>query len=738
MRYAFCLIAATLSHASLAQAQFQARGVDLLSNVPLSGFGNPPPGAGNDCWGYVSGSGREYAIIGLQDRAAFVEVTNPSAPVILNTTPHTSSTWGDVKVYGTYAYFVNDTGGGLQVFNLANIDAGQVSLVRTVTANGLTHSHNVALNTASGYLYLCGSNVSGSGGALVAYSLLDPSNPVQAGIWTQGAHYVHDAQIVTYTSGPYAGREIAFCSDEEAGIAVVDVTNKSAMTTLATRTYPGVSYCHQCWLSADRRYLYVDDETDGPAQGVARSFTRIFNVTDITNPVYVGGFASGASDSTDHNLYVRDQYIYEANYHSGLRVFDASNPTAPTEVAFLDTYPEDDNGGYAGAWSNFPFFPSGTILVSDINRGLFVARLNLNYLTISFVGGAPSQVQPSMPTPVTVSITNVGAPLDPSSVTLYARVGSGSFTAIAMTSIGGDQFRASLPGAPCLSTIDYYVSAANTQGRVSTSPLAAPSSFNSAQVFAGTSTLLNFDMETAAGWTGGVAGDTATTGAWERGDPEPTAAQPGDDHTPAPGVNCWVTGRTAGTGVGANDVDGGRTTLLSPVMNLANVPSATMIGYWRWYSNDQGAAPNADVFVVDISNNGGSSWTNVETVGPAGAGTSGGWTYHEFRAADIVPLTSNMRLRFIADDAGSGSVIEAAVDDLRVFAIECGPTCGTSDFNGDGDVGTDADIEAFFACLAGNCCPTCFAGGADFNGDGDVGTDADIEAFFRVLAGGPC
>lgn len=65
-------------------------------------------------------------------------------------------------------------------------------------------------------------------------------------------------------------------------------------------------------------------------------------------------------------------------------------------------------------------------------------------------------------------------------------------------------------------------------------------------------------------------------------------------------------------------------------------------------------------------------------------------------------------------------------------------TCGTSDFDGDGDFGTDADIESFFACLGGNCCATCFADGSDFNRDGDFGTDADIESFFRVLAGGNC
>jgi subtilisin-like proprotein convertase family protein len=73
-----------------------------------------------------------------------------------------------------------------------------------------------------------------------------------------------------------------------------------------------------------------------------------------------------------------------------------------------------------------------------------------------------------------------------------------------------------------------------------------------------------------------------------------------------------------------------------------------------------------------------------------------------------------------------------------ITPTSCGPTCGTSDFNGDGDFGTDQDIEAFFACLAGQCCATCFPGGSDFNGDGDFGTDQDIESFFRVLAGGNC
>ena len=92
-------------------------------------------------------------------------------------------------------------------------------------------------------------------------------------------------------------------------------------------------------------------------------------------------------------------------------------------------------------------------------------------------------------------------------------------------------------------------------------------------------------------------------------------------------------------------------------------------------------------------------------------------------------------MRFVAQDS-TESIVEAAIDDFSVRTTACMNSCGTADFDGDGDLGTDADIEAFFACLAGSCCPGCF--GQDFNMDGDAGTDADIEAFFRVIAGGAC
>jgi hypothetical protein len=123
--------------------------------------------------------------------------------------------------------------------------------------------------------------------------------------------------------------------------------------------------------------------------------------------------------------------------------------------------------------------------------------------------------------------------------------------------------------------------------------------------------------------------------------------------------------------LGDNDVDGGKTTLYSPVLDLTDLDA--VISYWRWYSNDTGAAPNTDVFVVDMSNDGGGEWFTVETVGPAGLGTSGGWIHHEFRVGDVVDPTSEVILRFIASDLGDGSLVEAAIDDLAVSVVECGP-----------------------------------------------------------------
>jgi hypothetical protein len=170
-----------------------------------------------------------------------------------------------------------------------------------------------------------------------------------------------------------------------------------------------------------------------------------------------------------------------------------------------------------------------------------------------------------------------------------------------------------------------------------------------------------FDLETSQGFVVGAIDDSATSGIWVRVDPVGTAAQPEDDHTPDPGTICYVTGETT-------DVGGGKTTLFSPTLDLSG-DVEPWIGYWRWYSNNTNGDPGLDRLLIDVSNDGGQSWVNAETVGPTGPGTSGGWIFHTFRVADFVTPTDEVTLRFAATDLLTATVVEAAIDDLVV--IDC-------------------------------------------------------------------
>jgi carboxypeptidase T len=209
------------------------------------------------------------------------------------------------------------------------------------------------------------------------------------------------------------------------------------------------------------------------------------------------------------------------------------------------------------------------------------------------------------------------------------------------------------------------------------------------EILVGTEVVVaSFDFEAGGdeGWSVGAPND-ASTGTWTRVDPRGTEAQPEDDHT-AGGSNthCWVTGQgSVGGSLGENDVDSGSTSLWSPVFDLSSATNPR-VTYWRWYSNDKGSAPDTDIFTVEISDDGGSSWVTAETVGPTGAESNGGW-YEAVLELDSIPglnLTTQNRLRFIASDLGDGSIVEAALDDLLVSYIgdgDCPPPtsyCTTS------------------------------------------------------------
>eukprot|EP01025_Chloroclados_australasicus_P006284 TRINITY_DN12034_c0_g1_i5.p3 TRINITY_DN12034_c0_g1~~TRINITY_DN12034_c0_g1_i5.p3 ORF type:complete len:459 (+),score=89.37 TRINITY_DN12034_c0_g1_i5:23-1378(+) len=369
-------------------ASFESENVTLLSWIPLSAFPGGH-GRGNDCWGYTSPSGREYAIMGLQRGFGFVEVTDPTNPVIIDWVEGPSSDWHDVKVIGDYAYGVSEGGAGIQVMDMTEIDDGRVRLVQNKRQFGHETTHNIISNPDSGYIYLCGANI--ANGGLIAVSLADPTDPVIVGQWS--THYVHDAQVVSYTDGPYAGREIAFCLNGFDGLEIVDVTDKGNMFLVGRTDYAQLRYTHQAWLSEDRQYLYLNDELD-EGDSVSVTTTRVFDVSNINNPQLAGTFTTGLP-SIDHNNYVKGDMLYQANYRSGLRVWDlSSDPLNPTEVAWFDTFPGSDAARFNGAWSTYPYFDSGIVLISDIERGLFIVDVTADgagKLELSVPGGAKKE-----------------------------------------------------------------------------------------------------------------------------------------------------------------------------------------------------------------------------------------------------------------------------------------------------------------------------------------------------------
>ncbi|MBU1699020.1 MAG: M28 family peptidase [Candidatus Eisenbacteria bacterium] len=175
------------------------------------------------------------------------------------------------------------------------------------------------------------------------------------------------------------------------------------------------------------------------------------------------------------------------------------------------------------------------------------------------------------------------------------------------------------------------------------------------------------ELEADGPWSTAAAGDDATSGVWIRVDPNGTLqdtspCQPEDDHTAAPGTDCFVTGQgPVGGTAGGNDVDGGKTTLTSPLFNLLGMQAAR-VTYWRWYTNDLGNAPDEDEWVVQVSSNGGTNWVDLERT----MQSANSWQQQSFLLDGYITLSDNVQFRFIASDEINGSLVEAAVDDFEI------------------------------------------------------------------------
>lgn len=374
--FSFCQ---TLCTAGFAGA-FPCDKVDLMANLTPSQLGGTINTQGNDCWGWTDPlTNKEYAIMGCTSHTAFVDITNPVAPIYLGkvvSTNGVNSIWRDIKVYNNYAFIVSEAlGHGMQIFDLTRLR--NVTIPQTFAPDAhytaFGNCHNIAINEVTGFAYCVGTNTF-SGGAHVV-NIQNPLNPVFAmGYSAQG--YTHDAQIVNYMGldSEHNGKELYFGCNENK-VVVIDVTDKANPIVISTFFYSNIAYTHQGWLTPNQKYFIIGDELDENNFGF-NTRSVVIDMSDLDNPVLKFDYF-GTNTAIDHNGYTKGNQFHLASYRAGYRIMDISNIDngQMTEVGYFDTYPNNDNAQFNGAWSVYPYFQSGTIIISDIERGLFIVRL---------------------------------------------------------------------------------------------------------------------------------------------------------------------------------------------------------------------------------------------------------------------------------------------------------------------------------------------------------------------------
>ena len=368
---------------------FDCDDVELLAFVPnsiLRAGANARGVRTNDNWGWTDPqTGREYALVGRNDGTSFIDITDPVNPVLIGDLPKPDDTppsqlWRDIKTYKDHAFIVADGAGahGMQVFDLRRLRgvADPPELFEPdVHYTLFGSSHNIIINEETGFAYTVGNRAGGEtcGGGLHMINIQDPQNPEFVGCFVE-ERGTHDSQCVIYR-GPdrdYQGRELCL-NLNGSFFAISDVTDKDNPVAVARSTSPNSAYIHQGWLTSDHRYFFVDDESDVVRGNVATTRTLVWDLSDVEDPVLTRQFM-GSMTASAHNLYVKDDHVYQANYRYGLHILDISDPENPREVGSFDTSPYQTGPGFSGAWSNYPFFESGTIIVTSLQEGLFILK----------------------------------------------------------------------------------------------------------------------------------------------------------------------------------------------------------------------------------------------------------------------------------------------------------------------------------------------------------------------------
>ncbi len=303
-------------------------------------------------WGYTAG-GHEYALLGAKNGLIIVDITDPDNPQQIVQIPGPSNLWKEIKTYSHYAYIVSEGGQGVQIVDLSNLPSANLAYHSYYGDGAISGQFNKAhalhIDTTAGFLYAHGSNLF-SGGPVILNLKNDPYNPTYAGKFNQ-LGYVHDG---------YADNDTLYSGHIYQGLfAIVDMTDKSNPVVLATQQTPN-NFTHNTWPSADKKTLFTTDET-------SNSFLAAFDISDPTDIKLLDKIQSNpGSSSIVHNTHIINEFAVTSWYKDGFTIVDVSHPDNLVQVGNYDTYPQTGSG-FDGCWGVYPFFPSGTIIASNIN-----------------------------------------------------------------------------------------------------------------------------------------------------------------------------------------------------------------------------------------------------------------------------------------------------------------------------------------------------------------------------------
>ncbi len=658
-------------------------------------------------------NGQEYALLGGSQGLIIVNITNPASPQQIVQIPGVNDLWKEIKVYSHYAYITSEGSPGSQGVQIVDLSPLPSASLPTknyhgdgAIANQLNTIHALHIDVKKGFLYAYGSNLF-SGGAVVL-DLSDPWNPKYVGKFDQEG-YIHDG---------FADNDTLYsCHIYKGTVDIVDMADKANPVLLGTVETPG-KFTHNAWMTGDRQHILTTDEA-------TPSFLASYDVSDPSNIQFLDKVSpNDGNGSYVHNTHIINDYAVTSWYTDGVLTVDAHRPDNLIIVGRYDTYASSILE-FEGCWGVFPFFPSGTVITSDIDPGQMTV-LTPTYKRACYLEGkitngcngqplAGASVKINGSTdPIKIGVTKANGLYKTGQVTpgnftatisapgllsktVSITLATGQVTELNVTLDAGQVFTANgvvsevgtnAPIANAQVTLksaaNAYTLTTNATGQFSLDCVPAGVYtatagkwgyvVNSVAVNQSGATLIQLakgyydDFATDLGWT---TGSTADAGDWVRGEPEGTTNQgnlvnPEYDMNTDNNDQCYMTGNGGGS-AGANDVDLGKVSLFTPVMKLAGYQDA-VLSYYFWFYNaqTQGNPPN-DKFEVDILNGNQTIHVLTETV------SQSAWRYSgEIHLKDFTTLTDNIRIEFSATDVPAGNWLESAIDIFKMTPTTVG------------------------------------------------------------------